>query len=237
MSNSGPEDTDSPDISEILETIRQVASEEEPGVITSGLPDAAGEFTEAAQYIDDVLSPAGAQDVPSPDTDAQPHQTSLSSDTVPRRMGDLRDTRMSQLAAHAWPGVGSDILDLGRMDRTCFGPVISNTTDVAAKTRRSDEQPNSDRRDAGSEAEKEPRDNPRNWPIAAPNIAGDIEDMPELQGRSAKGSSDAPEPSKGGTIDEATAQLLRPLIVQWVNENMPRIVERALSVDDPGSKH
>jgi hypothetical protein len=37
-----------------------------------------------------------------------------------------------------------------------------------------------------------------------------------------------------GAIEDAAAQLLRPILKQWLTENMPKIVEKALRSDEPG---
>ena len=37
-----------------------------------------------------------------------------------------------------------------------------------------------------------------------------------------------PASDAGGTIEDAAAQLLRPILKQWLTENMPKIVEKAL---------
>jgi cell pole-organizing protein PopZ len=38
----------------------------------------------------------------------------------------------------------------------------------------------------------------------------------------------APDPAGEATLDDAAAQMLRPLLRQWLSENMPKIVEKAL---------
>lgn len=38
-------------------------------------------------------------------------------------------------------------------------------------------------------------------------------------------------PSPAGGIEDATADLLRPMLRQWLSENMPRMVEKALSIE------
>jgi hypothetical protein len=37
-----------------------------------------------------------------------------------------------------------------------------------------------------------------------------------------------------GAIEDAAAQLLRPILKQWLTENMPKIVEKALRSEEPG---
>jgi cell pole-organizing protein PopZ len=43
-------------------------------------------------------------------------------------------------------------------------------------------------------------------------------------------AEDAPF-APGGTLDDSMAELLRPMLRQWLDDNMPRIVERALRVE------
>jgi uncharacterized protein len=40
-----------------------------------------------------------------------------------------------------------------------------------------------------------------------------------------------PESSAAGTIDDTTADLLRPMLRQWLADNMPRMVEKALHIE------
>lgn len=43
------------------------------------------------------------------------------------------------------------------------------------------------------------------------------------------GASPSHSPSQGGrTLEDAVREMLRPLLVQWLNENMPRIIETAI---------
>jgi hypothetical protein len=45
----------------------------------------------------------------------------------------------------------------------------------------------------------------------------------------------SPPPASGvpvmGSIEDATADLLRPMLRQWLAENMPRMVEKALHIE------
>jgi hypothetical protein len=38
-------------------------------------------------------------------------------------------------------------------------------------------------------------------------------------------------PSPTGTIEDTTAELLRPMLRQWLADNMPRMVEKALHIE------
>jgi hypothetical protein len=58
-------------------------------------------------------------------------------------------------------------------------------------------------------------------------------------------SANAPQPPRlpglqplsgeGGDVEDAAAQLLRPILRQWLSENMPKIVEKALLTETSGS--
>ncbi|HVZ04251.1 DUF2497 domain-containing protein [Hyphomicrobium sp.] len=47
--------------------------------------------------------------------------------------------------------------------------------------------------------------------------------------------TDAAHGANGGGVEDAAAQLLRPILRQWLTENMPKIVEKAL-MDETGKR-
>ncbi len=51
------------------------------------------------------------------------------------------------------------------------------------------------------------------------------------QPRQAPPPAPPPAPAAAGGIEDATADLLRPMLRQWLAENMPRMVEKALSIE------
>lgn len=59
-------------------------------------------------------------------------------------------------------------------------------------------------------------------------------DPPEPTARSVPASSNLPAPAPSQpsrTLEDAVADMLRPMLQQWVADNMPRIIERALRVE------
>lgn len=186
---------------------------------------------------------------------------------IPRKIGNLRCnhiTKMSEMAAKAWPGLAS----LSEQDGTimrCFGSVINS---VQAK--QPAVLPGSAQATGCSVRDRLPElplipGNMVKGPVPEPNAPGVLPGLPLIQqsGGGAVGSGMrrlfVPEPShpvslpglpevprpnpadaaehgnphpRGGAIRESTAQLLRPLIMRWVNENMPAMVERALLVEE-----
>jgi cell pole-organizing protein PopZ len=52
-------------------------------------------------------------------------------------------------------------------------------------------------------------------------------------------SAEAPAtpPPAGRTLEDVVADMLRPLLEKWIDENMPRIVERALQRDAKLGRH
>ncbi len=40
-----------------------------------------------------------------------------------------------------------------------------------------------------------------------------------------------PDAQGNGTIEDTTAELLRPMLRMWLAENMPRMVEKALHIE------
>jgi hypothetical protein len=53
------------------------------------------------------------------------------------------------------------------------------------------------------------------------------EHLPQFR---AAASANAQEPV-GGAIEDTTAELLRPMLRQWLADNMPRMVEKALHIE------
>jgi cell pole-organizing protein PopZ len=47
----------------------------------------------------------------------------------------------------------------------------------------------------------------------------------------------AAQPPAGRTLEDVVADMLRPLLEKWIDENMPRIVERALQRDATLGRH
>jgi cell pole-organizing protein PopZ len=62
----------------------------------------------------------------------------------------------------------------------------------------------------------QPAPRPQPAPPAAAPVAGDAQPVPRTSGR---------------TLEDVVADMLRPLLEKWIDENMPRIVERALQRD------
>ena len=53
-----------------------------------------------------------------------------------------------------------------------------------------------------------------------------------LQDAAARGGGAGPEATAGsGAIEDTTAELLRPMLRQWLSDNMPRMVEKALHIE------
>ena len=44
-------------------------------------------------------------------------------------------------------------------------------------------------------------------------------------------SSSEPEDTPERTLEDTVAELLRPMLRQWLSDNMPRIVEKALRIE------
>lgn len=77
-------------------------------------------------------------------------------------------------------------------------------------------------------------------PVEAAPIASPVAPLtpPPLQGQAlldtqsvGQPTSTAPSSAPVGTIEDATADLLRPMLRQWLAENMPRMVEKALHIE------
>lgn len=71
-------------------------------------------------------------------------------------------------------------------------------------------------------------------PVVAPPVApGPLSPPPLAQPpRAAAAPAPAADPAAGsGSIEDTTAELLRPMLRQWLSENMPRMVEKALHIE------
>jgi cell pole-organizing protein PopZ len=68
-------------------------------------------------------------------------------------------------------------------------------------------------------------------PAVAPAVAADkvSSQVPESVATSNASNFPAPAPSAGRTLEDAVSDLLRPMLRQWLDANMPRLVEKALS--------
>ena len=68
---------------------------------------------------------------------------------------------------------------------------------------------------------------PREPPVAAAPPPPPLPPLPALPDR-------ADAQALGGAMDDAAAQMLRPILRQWLTENMPKIVEKALRSEAVG---
>jgi len=85
------------------------------------------------------------------------------------------------------------------------------------------------RMSAMSQPEPEPEPAPAPAPQPARQPAAEFAYPPRLP--------DLPFPhEEGGNVEDAAAQLLRPILRQWLSENMPKIVEKALLTETGAAK-
>lgn len=86
------------------------------------------------------------------------------------------------------------------------------------------------RMSAMSQPAPEPEPEPRPEPPVRKAAAADLPLPPRLP--------DFPAMSEeGGNVEDAAAQLLRPILRQWLSENMPKIVEKALLTETGYNGH
>lgn len=164
-----------------------------------------------------------------------------SSEKTPRQMACCKDTRMAHMAdvaRVAWPGLmaapSSASAKTGQAaasDAAGFGPAITATGHGAFEL---------DGR-VGNVTRIRKR------PVPKARTPGFINDTTSLRAKSlsrpneansaAKDARRAPTPQRSGghvspktvaPLSDSTAQLLRPLLMEWVQQNMPRVVETAL---------
>ncbi|MFA5957826.1 DUF2497 domain-containing protein [Hyphomicrobium sp.] len=89
-----------------------------------------------------------------------------------------------------------------------------------------------DTRMSGMSAMPQPKPSPEPQPAPRaapkPDLTAESAHPPRLPGFPLGGE-------EGGTVEDAAAQLLRPILRQWLSENMPKIVERALLTETSGA--
>jgi len=68
-------------------------------------------------------------------------------------------------------------------------------------------------------------------PISEPSASVEAQPPSALASNSPIVASSALTPVSTSTLDDTAAELLRPMLRQWLDDNMPRIVERALRIE------
>lgn len=159
--------------------------------------------------------------------------------------------------AVAAPVVGYDAYSNPAVDFGAIIPAHLDTLDIPAAPSRF-EQPQNQPRPVPqpqpymngrsvTETEYAPRP-PQHAPYDAPYRNGaDVTAASQSRNFAPQGASQRPTPPghefapAGGGVEDATADLLRPMLRQWLAENMPRMVEKALHIEvaeslKPGKK-
>jgi hypothetical protein len=147
---------------------------------------------------------------------AQPAAKPAQSEDFQRTMVPFRDTRMVRMggvpAYHPTdepPQPVEPVHTQPVIDFAAIVPAREDTIPVGAETvQRLPAQAS----EVATEAVQEPAPAPEHRPTPAPDVAA------------------APGPAVG-SIEDATADLLRPMLRQWLADNMPRMVEKALSIE------
>jgi cell pole-organizing protein PopZ len=72
---------------------------------------------------------------------------------------------------------------------------------------------------------------------SVPLAAAIVSPSPTIQPAPVSAEAPATPPPAGRTLEDVVADMLRPLLEKWIDENMPRIVERALQRDAKLGRH
>lgn len=165
-------------------------------------------------------SPAVEAIVPSPDASQSASQPVSQPVSMPRVMAPFRDTKMARMGA------------MTRMATPTAAPAAGPHDNAVAA-------PQSQMDDASRGAAMQRASGFMPAAAPPPAVAAPAE-SPAVQSEPEGLSMDAsPPPLPGGpdtdggvaNIEDATADLLRPMLRQWLSENMPRMVEKALHIE------
>ncbi len=147
---------------------------------------------------------------------AHKNEAQRSMPSMPSMM-DRHFDRLTEYTAKAWPGYNGKKNEQSNQtvqveqSAFCFGPILSSQTTPNSGT------------SLPQKAKKQP--------AFIPSCFQGLPDIEKAQSKTAQPPTShvSVHANKQESFDEVSAQLLRPLIMQWVNDNLPRLVEGALS--------
>lgn len=239
----------SKNIVDVLATIQKIVDDEDPGVNSkSGRRAARVPLDELSSrryaVLDDLpscLRASGSTALvkrSSGNVVAAPAHSS----ELPRAMGRIMDTRITELSQ-----VGCDVKSNDRKSKNS-GRAIADRYFSAMLPRWPSAPVGNRPGDDGAHCalgvgigSQELPTVPVNYrqnafPVPEPQSPGGLPGLPALPMPTRLRSRNEPSNSGTAALDSFTAELLRPLVVDWVNENMPRILEQALSLENSAAK-
>ncbi|MDX2308248.1 MAG: DUF2497 domain-containing protein [Hyphomicrobium sp.] len=171
---------------------------------------------------------ASGSTVPNSGHQAATDNPSPNAPVVPRRMAAFKDTRFAGMSATA-PGPAAGFAS---------APVETQTPAATAFASSALGDANPKVSDLFAAAMSSEQSLPATGPGAEGNypLASDRLDAasPYAMSSGPAGTSQPPpipDPFSSAPIEDATADLLRPMLRQWLAENMPRMVEKALHIE------
>lgn len=180
-------------------------------------PQAAG-----TPHADQVAAMNGHEATSAPMTTSEPVAPKMAGaeQDKPRVMAPFRDTKMNRMSAPAkapstTPQPSTQAVDLATSG-SVIGSIVPGALDLPGRGPGQSQGTSGAPADPTSAPQADQRLNAHN----AADVSSDPPPLPSGQ------ASDSPQ-----KIEDATADLLRPMLRQWLTENMPRMVEKALHIE------
>lgn len=201
------------------------AAKTAPAQTQNGAAFAAGTSTSAA------TTPNGAQQTSQPQT--TPSQTqSASAKDPPRVMAAFRDTRMVRMARDSDPNSAATAAVASKeaapqpqtgTQSSAIGSIVPGAMDLPGRTPGVvPSAPASQGTEVGSAPPAQ---------TSGPAAQSPATETPSTTASAPPPLPEGDEAQASGPVEDATADLLRPMLRQWLSENMPRMVEKALHIE------